>query len=73
MQRVFVYDSESERKAFLEQKVTKIAIPGTSKTINYNPEAKTVIMHSKLGANKAIQLGAYVFALNQLNNLVNKL
>ena len=67
---VKAYDltDEEQLKQFVDGKTVQITIPGTDKTIPYEAERKIGIMVSKLGASKAIALGAYAFALHKLDS-----
>ena len=53
---------------FLKGSSTEIVVPGTSMTLPYDAEKKTGVITSAIGASKAIALGAYAFALNQIDN-----
>ncbi|WP_321290120.1 ROK family protein [uncultured Sunxiuqinia sp.] len=53
---------------FLKGSSKEIVVPGTSKTVTYDAEKKTGVIISAIGASKAIALGAYAFALNQIDN-----
>eukprot|EP01029_Cantina_marsupialis_P018385 TRINITY_DN4217_c2_g2_i1.p2 TRINITY_DN4217_c2_g2~~TRINITY_DN4217_c2_g2_i1.p2 ORF type:complete len:366 (+),score=61.77 TRINITY_DN4217_c2_g2_i1:2251-3348(+) len=66
VQRVYNIDSEEEFAEFAKDKSTDITIPGTSKTIKYDPAPRLAVCTSKLGASKAIGIGAYAFALKNL-------
>lgn len=66
VQQVYNYDIATDRDSFFDRKSKIISIPGTSKTIEYDPTNCIAIAHSKLGASKAIQIGAYVYALNNM-------
>ena len=57
----------AQLRQFTEGQSMQIAIPGTDKKIMYQPERKTGVMVSRLGTSKAIALGAYAFALHQLD------
>ncbi len=43
-----------------------ITIPGTNKTITYDPLKRTGVGISRLGTTKAVAIGAYAYALSQL-------
>jgi glucokinase len=60
-------DDETDRAAFLQGTVTKIKVPGTDKLVDYDPVKRLGVVFSKLGASRAIALGAYSFALNELD------
>ena len=53
---------------FLKGSSTEIVVSGTSMTLPYDAEKKTGVVTSAIGASKAIALGAYAFALNQIDN-----
>lgn len=44
-----------------------VNIPNSEKTVRYNNDTKTGVMASMLGASTAISLGAYTYALKQLD------
>ncbi len=66
VQKVYNIDVDSEFVGFAEDKSTDIKIPGTENTIKYDPNPSVAICSSKLGASKAIGIGAYAFALKNL-------
>ena len=51
---------------FLENKSVDVKIPFTEKYVAYDCSKRIGILISDLGANKAIALGAYAYALSQL-------
>jgi glucokinase len=59
---------EQELNEFLKGDQVLVTIPGTSKMVNYDSAKRIGIAISKLGASKAIALGAYAFALNALDS-----
>ena len=67
VQKVFNLDSEQEREAFFRDYSKKLEIPGTSRSISYDPVPRLAIATSKLGASAAISLGAYAFALQHID------
>jgi glucokinase len=42
-------------------------VPGTNRTVSYDGARRVGVGISKLGAERAIALGAYLFALNELD------
>ncbi|MGQ1909487.1 ROK family protein [Marinifilum sp. RC60d5] len=66
VQKVYNIDNESEFEEFAADQSKEIAIPGTDKTIKYDPNPRLAVCSSKLGASKAIGIGAYAFALKNL-------
>ncbi|MCZ4694723.1 ROK family protein [Ancylomarina euxinus] len=67
VQKVYHIDNESEFRKFIKDCSKTITIPGTNKRLKYDPEPRLAICSSKLGASKAIGVGAYAFALNEVN------
>jgi glucokinase len=68
VQSVYNIDDDSEYLEFKMDTSTEIQIPESDKTMKYDPEPKLAIATSKLGASKAVSIGAYAFALKQLNS-----
>jgi glucokinase len=66
VQKVYHIDNDLEFDAFAADHSTEIKIPGTDKTIKYDPNPRLAVCSSKLGASKAIAIGAYAFALKKL-------
>lgn len=66
VQQVFNFDDEESKMEFLTPKNIQIKVPESDETIEYELNAKTTIVHSSLGASKAIQVGAYLFALSKM-------
>ncbi|MDR0891543.1 MAG: ROK family protein [Mediterranea sp.] len=64
---VFDLTDEQQRDEFLTEKETTVSIPHSDKQATYLRRKKTGITLSSLGASKAIAIGAYAFALNELN------
>lgn len=64
--KVYDLDDEAEFARFVKGGQRKIKIYGSEIEVNYDPQKRIGVTISKLGANKAISLGAYAFALNQL-------
>lgn len=65
--RVFNLDDEDEFAVFVVGDSREIAIPGTDKKVVYDPMKRTGIAVSKIGASKAISIGAYNYALSQID------
>lgn len=63
-------DDTPEREDFLRNEWKEIAIPGTTaRKIAYKEKYKTAIMKSTLDTSKAISLGAYYYAIEQLKRI----
>jgi glucokinase len=67
--KVFNLEEEKEMEEFLEGSVIKVQVYGTSKLVEYDPAKRTGVAISQSGASKAIMLGAYAFALNEMDKL----
>ena len=64
---VFNLEDETRFEEFALGKVKKLAVEGTSDFIEFDSMPRTAVGISKLGASHAIALGAYTFALQQLD------
>ena len=64
-----VYDLENtdEFKLFAKGEVKKVKVYGEDRYVDYDSQKRIGIAISKLGASKAVSVGAYAFALNELD------
>ncbi|MFO7669469.1 MAG: ROK family protein [Bacteroidales bacterium] len=69
VQKVFNLDDEKERIDFFKDYSRTLPIPGTDRTISYDPIPRLAIATSKMGASESISLGAYAFALQNIDSL----
>ncbi len=67
VQRIFNLDNEEDSKAFYKDYSKEIPVPGTGKTVSYDPVPRLAVATSRIGASEAIALGAYAFALSSIN------
>ena len=67
--KVFNLDDDDEKMLFIREGERYVKIPGSEEKVVYEPSKRTAIGISKLGASKAIALGAYAFALDALDHL----
>jgi glucokinase len=67
VQRPFNLEDRQELEQFVKGDLKEVKVPGTDKKVQYDPLARTGVGISKLGASKAISIGAYAFALNALD------
>ncbi|MDE3057886.1 MAG: ROK family protein, partial [Bacteroidota bacterium] len=65
--KVFSLEDENNLKNFLRGKAKEIPVYGTNRKVTYDPEPRIGVGISKIGASKAIAIGAYAFALNVLD------
>jgi glucokinase len=66
VQKIFNLDKEADRIEFYKDYSKVIPVPGTDKTVTYDPVPRLAIATSRIGASEAIALGAYAFALQEL-------
>lgn len=67
-EKVFDLDNEEEFVSFAHGAARPIKVYGSDRTVIYDPMKTTGVAISKLGASKAISIGAYSFALAMLDN-----
>ncbi len=65
--RAFNIEDPGERDIFLRGEVRTISVPGSTRTIQYDPMQCTAVGISRLGTSEAVAIGAYAFALSKLN------
>ena len=65
--KVYDLDNEEEFAAFARGEQRTIKVYGTDKEVSYDPQKRVGVMFSKIGASTAISLGAYAFALNEID------
>lgn len=67
VQKVFNLDDDTELSAFCKGDVREVEIPHSKQRITYDPMPRIGIGFSQIGTSKAISIGAYAYALNQLD------
>lgn len=65
--KVYDLDNEAEFAEFAKGDARKIKIYGSDEEVTYDPQKRIGVTISKMGASKAISVGAYTFALDQLD------
>ncbi|MDE5695182.1 MAG: ROK family protein, partial [Alistipes sp.] len=65
--KVYDLDNDEEFAAFAKGDMRPLQVYGTDRYVAYDPQKRTGVMISKLGASKAISVGAYAFALSRLD------
>lgn len=66
--KVYNLMDENNKAEFLKDESKDVMVPGTERTIKYNTGKKTGVTVSALGTSEAVSLGAYAFALTQLDD-----
>jgi glucokinase len=56
----------ADRERFLRGAVTTIEVPGSGRRISYDPMRRTAVGVSRLGTSEAVAVGAYAYAMRQL-------
>ncbi|MCK9627947.1 MAG: ROK family protein [Bacteroidales bacterium] len=64
---VYNLDSKEEFEIFAKGESRELNVYGSDKKVIYDPEKRTGVMISKLGASKAIAIGAYCYALHNID------
>ena len=57
------------RNKFLSDTAVKVKVPFSEKMVNYDPVKKIGVGISRLGTSRAVAVGAYAFALNELSGI----
>ena len=65
--KVYNLEDDAEFEAFAKGDARKIKIYGSKETVTYDPQKRIGVMIDKIGTSKAISVGAYDFALDQLD------
>lgn len=65
--QVYNLDDEEDFEQFAKGNVKKIQVYGENRFVDYDSQKRVGIMISKLGASQAVSVGAYAFALSELD------
>lgn len=65
--KVYDLDDESQFDAFAKGDSRSLKVYGTDRSVIYDPQKRIGVATSKIGASRAISLGAYAFALNKID------
>lgn len=63
----FNLEDARQLQEFLQATVREIAVPGSSRRANYDPQPRIGVGLSRLGTSEAVAIGAYAFALGKLD------
>ncbi len=63
----FNLEDPEERARFVEGEVKEVVVPGSTRTVTYDPLERVGVGLSRLGTSKAVALGAYAYALTALD------
>lgn len=65
---VYDLDDPVQFERFARGESRLLRVYGSERSVTYDPEKRIGIVFSKLGASRAVSLGAYAYALNELDN-----
>lgn len=65
--RAFNVEDTAQRDAFLKGDARRVVVPGSSRTIDYDPLQRIAVGMSRLGTSEAVSIGAYAYALHKLD------
>ena len=65
--KVYDLDDEAEFREFAKGRLQPLKVYGTDRYVAYDPQKRIGVTISKLGASQAVSVGAYAFALSQLD------
>lgn len=68
--QAFNLEDKEGMNTFLKDEHKTIPVPFSDKTVNYNPAQKTGVGISRLGTSKAVSIGAYAFALGEMDTKI---
>jgi len=69
--KAFNMERSEEVSQFLKGNKKSLQVPFSEKTIDYDPMMRIGVGVSRIGTSKAISIGAYAFALHELDNRQN--
>ena len=67
-QKVYNLHCDQQLQEFLSGDKREIAIPGTTRSIQYDSHSRIAVGTSVLDTSEAVSIGAYAFALNEIDN-----
>lgn len=65
--KVYDLDDDNEFLAFAKGEQRDIRVYGTNRYVSYDPQKRIGVAISKIGASRAISVGAYTFALSKID------
>lgn len=68
----FNLEDQEQRFAFLRGQTTELIVPGSGRRVAYDSMKRVGVAISRLGAGRAVALGAYAYALDTLDKTVSR-
>jgi glucokinase len=66
--RAFNLENPAEREVFLKGETRTLTVPGSTRTVQYDPLQRTAVGISRLGTSEAVAIGAYAYAIRMLDS-----
>jgi glucokinase len=66
--RAFNAEDPAQLAEFLKGQKRTLTVPGSSRTVEYDPLQRTAVGLSRLGTSEAVAIGAYAYAIRKLDN-----
>lgn len=67
-QQAFNLEDSGQLDVFLKGDSREVTVPGTDRSVQYDPMPRVGVGMSRLGTSRAVSIGAYAFALKQLSS-----
>lgn len=67
--RAFNMEEPAQREAFMQDSTKEVEVPHFNKTAEYHFDNRVPVMISTIGTSRAISLGAWAFALSELDRM----
>ena len=65
--RAFNVEDAAQRETFLKGDARRLVVPGSSRTVDYDPLQRIAVGMSRLGTSEAVAVGAYAYAIHKLD------
>ena len=65
--RAFNLEDAAQRETFLRGDARRLVVPGSSRTVDYDPLPRIAVGMSRLGTSEAVAVGAYAYAIHKLD------
>jgi len=65
--RAFNLEDPAQRQAFLQGDARTLTVPGSTRTVQYDPLQRIGVGMSRLGTSEAVSIGAYAYAIHKLD------
>ncbi|MGO9109646.1 MAG: ROK family protein [Thermoguttaceae bacterium] len=66
--RALNIEDPAQRELFLKGQTRTLVVPGSTRTVQYDPLQRTAVGLSRLGTSEAVAIGAYAFAIRKLES-----